>query len=270
MSKYTTELRFICESLSGLDESKGLNDVDEIIEAARPIIFDFDYPIFDETYKPLLERKILEHYYTREIGQETYGLWKLRLRAKMREIMPYYNKLYNSELIEFNPLYSEDIRVDGHKQNNGTLGGSDITNSGGRDVSTAGGTDTRTDDAKHNEWDLYSDTPQGGVIGIQNAEETYDPSIGNLGYLTNARHRFGDTDGSVGTTEYGRTDTTNYGKTSTTNYGKTNRDDTEYWETVKGYRGYNPSKSLMEFRKTFLNIDTQVIGELKDLFFLLW
>ena len=252
MSKYTTEVRFICEQVSGLQESKGYDDTEEIIEAARPHIFDFDYPFFDPAYKPILERKILDHYYTREIAYETYGLWKQKLRAKMREIMPYYNKLYESELIEFNPLYTEDIRVDGNRISNGETGG--------QDVGVAGGTDTRADNRKNNTWDLYSDTPQGAVNGILGAED--EPSIGKNGYLTNARHTFGDTDGSTGSTTYGRTDTTNYGKTT--------KDDSTYWETIQGYRGFIPSKSLLEYRKTFLNIDMMIINDLKELFFLLW
>lgn len=254
MSKYTTEVRFICEHLAGLDESKGYDDTDEIIEAAREQIFDFEYPIFDENYKPVLEHKILDHFYTREIGLETYGLWKQKLRAKMREIMPYYNKLYNSELIEFNPLYSDDIKTTGNRVGWGSTGG--------QDVGTAGGVDTRRNNQKNNTWDLYSDTPQGAVAGILGAEQDYDPSIGRQGYLTNARHTFGDTDGSVGTTEYGRTDTTTYGKTT--------NDLNSYGELVQGYRGHNPSKSLMEFRKTFLNIDMMIIKDLEELFFLLW
>ena len=71
MSKYTTEVRFICEHYAGLDESEGYANVEEIIERARPKVFDFDYPIFDSSYKPILETKILKHYYTREIGFET-------------------------------------------------------------------------------------------------------------------------------------------------------------------------------------------------------
>ena len=252
MSKYTTELRFICEHLAGLDESKGFNDVDTIISSARTHIFDFDYPIFDNNYKPVLEAKILDHYYTREIGLETYGLWKQKLKAKMREIMPYYNKMYESELIEFNPLYDTDIRTDGNRVSEGETGG--------QDVSRAGGSDTRATNDKNNTWDLYSDTPQGGVNGILGAED--DPSLGSNAFLTNARHVFGDTNGSTGSTTYGRTDTTDYGKTNT--------DESTYWETVQGYRGSNPSKSLKEFRSTFLNIDMMIIDELRDLFFQLW
>jgi hypothetical protein len=230
----------------------------------------------------------------------------------MNEIMPYYNKLYESELIEFNPLYDHDIRTEGYKHNEGedhgdetnsgsdtsTLGGTDVARNSGSDVDTLsgtdtgrlGGTDTLNRDNKTNEWDLYSDTPQGGVRGILGAED--DPAIGTNGYLTNARHVFGDTAGSSETTNYGKTDSTTYGKvdtlqhgktvtntygkTDTTTYGKTNRtngnfeNQNDYWETVKGYRGSNPSKSLIEFRNTFLNIDMQVIKELEDLFFMLF
>ena len=344
MSKYTTEIRFICEEQSGLHESKGYFDVGEIIEKARPKIFDFHYPIFSEDYKPVLENKILMHYYTREISEETYGLWKLRLRAKMNEIMPYYNQLYNSELIKFNPLWDTDLNTDRDvKQDNihedetitdnntdrtqtdhfttdgqdvvttggadlQTMGGQDVSTASGQDISTAGGQDvvstTRND--KTNTWDLYSDTPQGAIAGIEGAEDS--PSLGDNGYLTDARHVFGDTDGSESeaTSDYGRTDTRDYGRTDTTDYGKTTEteygktDTTEYgkindldrkqndkfdgnvktdgtatdtidfFEKVTGYRGRNPSESLLKFRETFLNIDEMIIKELRPLFFNLW
>ena len=83
MSKYTTQVRFICESVSGHTDSVGFDDVDSVIEDAIPHIFDFDFPIFDENYREVIETKILRHYYTREIGLETYGLWKLKLHTKL-------------------------------------------------------------------------------------------------------------------------------------------------------------------------------------------
>ena len=111
MSKYTTEVRFICENYAGLVESKGYNDIDSILDEAAPKIFSFDYPIFDEAYRIPLEKKILKHFYTREICEETVGLWKLRLDDKMNIIMPYFNQLYSSELIKFNPLWDTDIHT---------------------------------------------------------------------------------------------------------------------------------------------------------------
>lgn len=248
MSKYTTEVRFICESITGHTESVGYDDTAQVIAQARPLIFSFPYPIFDEAYKPTLETKILRHFYTREIGLETYGLWKLKLEAKMNEIMPYYNQLYRSELIEFNPLYDTDINTTGHRDN-------DVTGSGS---STDSGTDTRASADKINTWDLYSDTPQGGINGIQAAED--DPSLATNAFLSNARHIIGDTAGSTGSTTYGK-------KTNTTSISN---GDTDYVEHVYGYRGKSPSKSLQEFRETMLNIDMKVIKDLEDLFFQLW
>ena len=117
MSKYTMQLREVCEIEAGLEESKGWNDVDEIVENSRRKIFG-NYPIFDEQYRSILERKILKHYYMREIGFETVGLFKMKLNNKMNEIMPYYNKLYESELFEYNPL--EDTNIKTERDRNGT------------------------------------------------------------------------------------------------------------------------------------------------------
>ena len=163
MSKYTTEVRFICETFSGLDESKGCFNINEIVQQSRSKIFSFDYPIFDETYRGVLETKILKHYYTREIGLETVGLWLHKLDVKMNEIMPYYNQLYKSCLLEFNRFYNTDFTTK-------------------RDIKTNEiGNSTNETNTKTKEWELYSDTPQGSVKNLEN--ETY---------LTNATKNTGD------------------------------------------------------------------------------
>lgn len=272
MSKYTTELRFICETEAGLDESVGYNGIAEVISEARPKIFSFNYPIFDEAYKPTLETKILKHYYTREIALETYGLWKLKLDTRLNEIMPYYNQLYESELLEFNPLYDTDIHTEGHRDNNVTNNSTTNTNGTAVNNTTSkdSGTDTRKDADKNNTWDLYSDTPQGGIRGIQGAED--DPALGTNAFLTNARHIIGDTTGSTGSTTYGKQTTVN-GNGNTTGNSVTNgttEGDVDYTEYVYGYRGKSPNKSLKEFRENMLNIDMMIIDELEDLFFQLW
>lgn len=115
MAVFTTTIRSICEAKAGRDESAGGGSVAEVIEAARPKIFDFEYPIFDDAYKPVIETKILRHYYTREIGLETVGLWKMFLETRLNEIMPYYNKLYVSELLDFDPLMDVDYTKTGNK-----------------------------------------------------------------------------------------------------------------------------------------------------------
>lgn len=260
MSKYTTELRFICEVEAGRNKSGDYGDVASVISTARPKIFSFSYPIFDANYKPTLETKIIKHFYTREIGYETYGLWKLKLETKMNEIMSYYNKLYESELIEFNPLYDTDLHTEGVRHD--TLNTTESGNTSGH--STDGGSDTRTYNDKKNTWDLYSDTPQGGINGIAATED--DPALGTNAFLSNARHTFGDTAGSTGTTSYGKTNNSS-GSSSSTGNSIGNGD---YAEHVYGYRGKSPSKSIKEFREIMLNIDMMVIEELEELFFQLW
>lgn len=111
MSKYTTELRFICEAEAGLKESAGYSKIKDIIEAARPKIFDFNYPIYDQEHRAELETKIIRHYYTREIGLETYGLWKLKLETKMTEIMPYFNSLYAAGAEQFGALDDVNYQI---------------------------------------------------------------------------------------------------------------------------------------------------------------
>lgn len=247
MSKYTTEVRFICEVFSGEETSTGLSGVDRVIEGARPKIFDFAYPIFDEAYRSVLETKILKHYYTREIGAETVGLWKLWLNTRLNEIMPYYNKLYKSELLEFNPLYDMDIT----RERTGTKVGSkedtgETTNTGKVDNVENGSTNG-------SQLDAYSDTPQGSVANLESYE-----------YLTNARKIVDN--GSSQTT--GNTTSESSGTTKVTSA----INDTEtYLESVKGkVGGRSYAKMLEEYRSTFLNIDMRVINELNDLFINLW
>ena len=167
MSKYTTEVRFICESLAGNSESVGGNCIDNVIQRAIPQIFDFDFPIFKSDYKNVLATKILKHYYTREIGYETYGLWKFKLSVRLNEIMPYFNQLYESTLLEFNPLLDVDYtRKHEGERNKEEQGKSEGTNN---TINLS----------------VYSDTPQGSVENLDNgsymtsASKTTDSTQGN-------------------------------------------------------------------------------------------
>ena len=266
MSKYTTEVRYICEVYSGLNESVGYDKIEEVLSGSWNKIFDFDFPMFDENYRKALCIKILKHFYTREIGEETVGLWKLRLNTRMNEIMPYYNQLYESETLKINPLYTFNYQKT-HKDSGGdvrtnTDSGNDklTSSSNSTNDTTINGTvnSTKVEKLKNK----YSDTPQGGLTGIENDT-----------YLTNATiddNNISQTDTNNGTSNETRINTneqtTTYGKTSTENITTTR----EYLETVAGNNGISESKLLTEYRETFLNIDMMIINELNDLFINLW
>lgn len=246
MSKYTTEVRFICETAYGLDESRGYASVNDIINGAIGKVFDFSFPIFDEAYRGVLERKILKHFYTREIGEETVGLWKLRLDTRLNEIMPYYNKLYESELLEFNPLYTHNLirKHDGTSNNES----SETVNSTNHSVINSSGSGTNNGKST----DKYSETPQGALTNVENGT-----------YLTEARIIEDESSSSS------NTHNENDGRGTVTSNGNANTTE-NYLETVVGYEGNNASKLLQDYRDTFLNIDMMIIGELEDLFFQLW
>lgn len=279
MSKYTTEVRFICESKSGLENSSGADNVDEVIKGAWNKIFTSKVTFFDESYRSVLCQKILKHYYLREICCETVGIWKLWMNERLETIMPYYNQLYESELIKFEPLNDvnltrkHDRTVDGTEERNGET--SDTSN-GTREVTgtndtkeTGTGKTTTSASSDETKRDLYSDTPQGAITGLENEN-----------YLTNARKITDDVTSSgnenTDTTrnvdnDYTENETTNNTKNGTNKVTGTSNTTEDYLETLVGKQGSGTySKMLMEFRDTFLNIDMMVINEFKDLFFGLW
>ena len=243
MSKYTTEVRFICEQASGLTESKGYNDINSIIDLAIPKVFNFDFPIFDESYRSVIERKILKHFYTREIGAETVGLWKLWLDTRMNEIMPYYNPSYESTLIEIDPLIDTKIETKHNTKNNSNK------NENGRTKGT--GKNNANNYQNSDGWSYYSDTPQGDMYGII-----------NMNYLTNATHNKDNSSSNLSANYSDNTENTVISNIDTTE---------DYIQSVVGKTSGNTySEMLKEFRDTFLNIDVKIIHELDDLFLNLW
>ena len=253
MSKYTTEVRFICENSAGLSESEGADNIDSILDKCWNKVFNFDFPIFDENYRQVLCRKILKHYYTREIAHETVGRWKLALNAKLNEIMPYYNQLYKSELLEFNPFYDVDLTRsrEGSGTSNRTSNNTETNSGTSKNVSSGSGT-SNTDTLNR-----FSDTPQ-------NSMDTQ--GIADSVPLTTVTKVNEDNTTSNESTD---TLTRNDNKTGSGTENINNTD--KYIETVKGKQGTeNYSSLLKKFRETFLNIDMMIIEDCSDCFFTLW
>lgn len=240
MSKYTTTLRNVCETLAGFSESQGFDNTLEIINTAAPKLFNFPFPIWDDNYKSVLEHKIIAHYYFNEIGEETLGLWKMRLYTRLNEIMPFYNELYKTTIIEFNPLIDTDYTVEHSGNQNNSEARSATENSENNKTGTeseTGQNSRRFDDNKQSrrtdnlrgtlqhgltqttqnsdeKKDAYSDTPQQGLSGVD-----------NLNYLTNYRKINGS---NSGTTQNTGTDTQNNTGTQTIN-------NTGYDETAESH-----------------------------------
>lgn len=227
MSKYTMQLRYLCELKAGLTESS--SDPVAVINAAYPKIIFPETDLFDTDYASVLYPKILKHYYFDEIAHETAAHFIFRLNTKLDEILPYYNQLYNSALLEFNPFYDVDVHTVGNREDNNT---DDRTR-----------TDNLAQHAETENWNLNSDTPQSSIAEIS--------LTGNI-YLSDA---------SKGT---GQADTTN---TGTQKNAAVIHNLNKYAEHVYGKRGGASYAALLkEFRETFLNTDMMLIEELRSLF----
>lgn len=299
MAVFTTQLRSICEFLADETESKPLGDVNAIIEKARVKIFDFNYDLYDETYKPVLERKILRHFYMQEIGLETYGLWKFHLENKLNEILPYYNELYKTLLFEYNPIYDIDLTTKRSQQGTQNLDEKNKTQSDISDASTysrnQSGSETgdtteqnnnvstmNTNRKNNNESEnvnQFSDTPQNGLSAVKNGR-----------YLTNATIINNTEDNNENASSLG-TDN-NKRKANTSNITQNiindersnqhlrdeehNRDRSilttdNYVERIFGKQSRQSYSALIrEFRENIINIDMLIIDELNELFMGLW
>ena len=126
-------------------------------------LFDFDYGMTDY-YKPFFELKFLLRFGYRNIGFESFPMFKQMLRSSLLELMPKYNKLYESENTPFNPFINHIIE------------GTDFTDNKGRSK----------DYATNNNKNIgYSDSSSGsmsnGAKGINGGDAQYDlqTSTGN-------------------------------------------------------------------------------------------
>lgn len=136
MSKYTIMLKDIIDDYANnnIYEPK---KIDDKINDARPFIFDFDYPVLDESTKQRIEKAILKHWYFREIAFETVGIFKIKLNDRLNLIMGRYNELYKHQDNELSPYINSYLKEKGKNNNLST-----------------------TDDKSEN-WQTTSDTPQG-------------------------------------------------------------------------------------------------------------
>ena len=202
------------------------------------------YPIFDENYRAPLNAKIVEHFYFREIGQETPALFRRFLNRKMNEIMPFYNQLYKSALHNFDPFSNYDMSTEGS-----TIGTSDQS----RYYSRTENTNTKATSDTANDTDSTARTVVSATPQMQLS--------GNEDYATNL------TDSNSNTAAKGTSSQDSSADSASSDTTKASSKTLEDYVThVSGISGITKAQALMQFRDTFLNIDMMVIGDLNELF----
>lgn len=267
LSNYTTELRYIIESTS--------------IEIGLE-----DYPIFEEEYRELLNKKIIEHYYFNEIGFETPERFIFELNKKMNEIMPYYNQMYLSTFLNIDPLVSYKRTIDknetqvstGTRNDEVDVVATTVTDSNKDSTNTANNTVESTivtDDVQEftdKNKAVMSKTPTEELMGgdIENNVYASEATITDVDNTTDrdttvTENTTNNVDESQ-TESVDETSTNNQQQESTSNVNSNTNINNDEVQT-----GTNQSLSslLMEYRESFLNIDMLVIEELHSKFMLI-
>ena len=197
-------------------------------------LFDFPYQFDDLAYKAEIERAIIDHYYFSEIGQESPDRFKHVFKKRWLEIIAYYNKLHNIDLIEFDPLVtyrmSETYEATGKAEQATKM---NAANSGTQKANSYDTTDTDT-----------SNYPQTEIGGDYQDGRTETKAAG-----TNTAESRGDA----------------YQNTTTAD----ERADT-YQKTMEGFtgRGYNGVDVIKNYMDNTVNLLPRIIADMKPCFML--
>lgn len=211
MSNYTVELRKIDEKL-----------VDDALS---------HYKIFSEDYRSTLNAKIKTHFWFNEIGHETVDIFLFQLKVKMNEIMPYYNQMYEAELVKRDPFLT--VRMTSKNSSTGTSRTSAETSEHGNSTSST--------DAKSRA--VQSETPQVMLSG-------------NGDYATGAADSTSLT-GVKSTSESGGSQSS------------TSSSDGTGTSSQEGFSG-SMASLIQAHRDAIVNIDMMVIAQLEPLFMMVW
>lgn len=236
MSKYTYQLRNVIMFTSLNEVKSWLTDydlADYLTEDQLEVVTEAG--LFD---KEKLADRIINHYYMREIGVETIGLFKLRIKTKLDLLMERYAPLIYTNSIEYDILVNEDYTETFNRSTSGT--DTNTNTSAGSNSTTSSGSGLT----------VSSDTPQGQINKATILAGQYATST-SAGENTNT------------------TSTTD----SVTNSSSGSNSGTEtFTRRVKGNRGISATYQAMikQYRENILTIYNDIINDLNDLFMGIW
>lgn len=296
MATYTMELRNYIEMWSQ-DEALPQRDV---IEKGRKQLFDFPYPFFDEAYRSIFETNFIRTFYMKEIGFETEGLFKFQLETWLNVNMPYFNKLFESELFEYDPLTNSKMNVThkkvtdtleneealranqqqqtGTSQSDGTMSGTG--KSTGTESQSGNTTTLKTDDDFNRE--LESNNPdsrlaitaydgEGVIQYASNIKEKNSNNIsnGSSNQHSNASSTVDNENENTSHEEAQMSNTTN--GTQNEQVDKTINNVEDFIQERIGKIGVQSYPEMIEkYRRSLLRIENDIFREMKQLFMMIY
>jgi len=223
----------------------------DLAKVGRSKIFDFDYPLTDKVPRETFEVNILNHFMNRRIGFETPTAFKISLNAKLNEIMPMYNKMF--DMLEGWELFNDGENItkttiieygetaDYDKRNTGT---DTVDNTG---TMTNVETGSITDDLRN------SNMPQSELENVQDAD-----------YLTNYNYN------TQTFNNHQNQNTQNTKNKRTADLQETNQQNKNIDETITETEHHTPSdkiKIYKEFLQNRTSIYTMIFDDLETCFY---
>lgn len=228
MASYTIQIRKLCDlysrdSVEAWFKSYKLEDF--LLPEQLSLVI--NTPIWS---KDKLAKKIVNHFFMREIGFETPELFILHAKTLMEEIMQSKLPLIYSTALEYDPLvnvdFTETFNRSANSQSNlkGNSSSSSFSNSSGLNI--------------------YSDTPQGQIN---------KQAILNGTYASNTSASESDT---------------NINDNTNSSSDSSNQNKEFYTRHLKGNQGISATYQAMikQFRENIISVDKEIIDELNILF----
>lgn len=248
MAKYTIELRRVCE-IYGRDEvenwfkSYELSDFltqKQIEQITKANVWS----------KDRLAKKIVDHYFMREIGFETPALFKHYVNVTMNEIMERKLPLIYSNFFEYDPLSNVDFTEEYTRE---ILGNQENTINTKENV-TNNGSSNSTSSSNSEDFNISNNTPQQRITK-QNLESGIYASSTNQ---NNQENNIKDTTTTENSTE-------SSGNSSSSGNSTTLEKFTRHEEGDNGVIITN-QRLIKEFREIIIAVDEEIINELNSLF----
>lgn len=228
MASFTIELRNVCEIYSREEVENWFKNYE---------LSDFLTSEQIETIntqgiwnKNKLAKKIVNHYFMREIGFETPALFKLKAETTMNELMEEYLPLIYSNAIKFDPLVNVDFTesfertIEGSSENSGSSNSTTSTNSSGLNI--------------------VNNTPETNITRQSLESGLYASQVVQADNKSNGND-----------------------ETETQNQGSSNQTE-EYTKRTKGNSGVSATAQalILQYRDTIRAIDREIIEKLNTLF----
>lgn len=254
MAIYTIELRKLIENNFDL----GLNE----------------YPIFDEKYRQILNQKIINHYYFREIGFETPARFRHYLKTKMAEIMPLYNQYYKSTLLEYNPFYTIN-KTEEFKQNANATTTTNGWSNGNATSNTTNNVNSNSNNSQNTAGQILHTNENFNVKSDTPGSKITENDLKNNFYASSAEKNQGNQkteykDYTINSNEDNSSESTSNSNAETNALSGSNAENNTTENYIRNVYGKAEGESyqelLLKFRDTFINIDMDILEELDELF----